>query len=114
MPTAPVSRPQLQVQAPSRKDPSKVTPHLTPCSPGDSEATEMTWMQVQSDQLLEPALTVYDFLRAVKTGRPTVNEKDLAEHEKFTQDFGQASFLFSPSILIVCPGFPRVVEAIEG
>lgn len=77
------------VQAASRKDPTQATPHLTPCSPGDPEAIEMTWMQVASDQLLEPELTVNDFLRAVKTGRPTVNEKDLEEHEKFTEDFGQ-------------------------
>lgn len=27
---------------------------LTPCSPGDPTAIEMTWMDVPSDKLLEP------------------------------------------------------------
>lgn len=27
---------------------------LTPCSPGDPAAIEMTWMEVPSDKLLEP------------------------------------------------------------
>lgn len=27
---------------------------LTPCSPGDPAAVEMTWMDVPSDKLLEP------------------------------------------------------------
>lgn len=27
---------------------------LTPCSPGDPAAIEMTWMDVPSDKLLEP------------------------------------------------------------
>lgn len=27
---------------------------LTPCSPGDPGATEMTWMEVPSDKLMEP------------------------------------------------------------
>lgn len=29
---------------------------LTPCSPGDSGAMEMTWMDVPSDKLLEPVV----------------------------------------------------------
>lgn len=29
---------------------------LTPCSPGDPEAIEMTWMDVPGDKLLEPVV----------------------------------------------------------
>ena len=29
---------------------------LTPCSPGDPEAMEMTWMDVPGDKLLEPVV----------------------------------------------------------
>lgn len=30
---------------------------LTPCSPGDPEAIEMTWVEVSGDKLLEPLIT---------------------------------------------------------
>ncbi|MCJ1250264.1 hypothetical protein MMC30_007490 [Trapelia coarctata] len=45
---------------------------LTPCSPGDSGAIEMTWVEVESDKLLEPPLVLKDFVKAVKGARPTV------------------------------------------
>jgi len=31
---------------------------LTPCSPGDPEAIEMTWMDVPGDKLLEPQVSM--------------------------------------------------------
>jgi len=31
---------------------------LTPCSPGDSGAVEMSWMTVPGDKLLEPVITM--------------------------------------------------------
>ncbi|CAB4376082.1 putative vacuolar sorting ATPase Vps4 [Rhizophagus irregularis] len=62
---------------------------LTPCSPGDDGAMEMSWMKVESDQLKEPELTIKDFERAIQVSRPTVNAKDIEEHTKFTEDFGQ-------------------------
>lgn len=39
------------------------TGKLTPCSPGDSGATEMNWMQIDSESLLEPPLRVRDLSR---------------------------------------------------
>jgi vacuolar protein-sorting-associated protein 4 len=78
-----------QVMAPSRSDPSTVRQYLTPCSPGDPDAKEMTWMQVGSDELLEPELTLKDFVRAVEKAKPTVSQDDLVKHGKFTLDFGQ-------------------------
>lgn len=61
----------------------------TPCSPGDAGATEMNWMQLGTDELEEPPLTVKDFIKAVKSTRPTVNQSDIAKQVEFTNDFGQ-------------------------
>lgn len=62
---------------------------LTPCSPGDRGAQEMTWMQIGTDELEEPPLTIKDFIKAIKSTRPTVNASDIAKHTDFTKDFGQ-------------------------
>ena len=75
--------------APSRDNPSVMREYLTPCSPGDTGAIEKTWNDVESDELLEPELTIADFLKAVATNRPTVNQADLEQQVKFTNDFGQ-------------------------
>ena len=65
---------------------------LTPCSPRDPEAIKMTWMQVPSDKLLEPRLTLQDFIKALQNTKPTVNAADLMCFEEFTRDFGQAGY----------------------
>ncbi|ORY96153.1 Vps4 protein [Syncephalastrum racemosum] len=77
------------VTAPARYESGATKQFLTPCSPGDPDAQEMTWMDIESDQLLEPDLTLHDFLKAVGSSRPTVNKADIEEHVKFTNDFGQ-------------------------
>jgi vacuolar protein-sorting-associated protein 4 len=59
-----------------------------PCSPGDPHAREMNWMELEGDQLKEPDLTLNDFLKAVKTNKPTVNQADLDKFVDFTNDFG--------------------------
>jgi vacuolar protein-sorting-associated protein 4 len=76
------------VDAPSRSNPAMMTKHLTPCSPGDPAALEMSWEDVEGDQLLEPSLGMQDFLKAVKSVRPTVSADDVVEHTKFTLEFG--------------------------
>eukprot|EP01102_Stenamoeba_stenopodia_P007640 TRINITY_DN2152_c0_g1_i1.p1 TRINITY_DN2152_c0_g1~~TRINITY_DN2152_c0_g1_i1.p1 ORF type:complete len:451 (-),score=113.56 TRINITY_DN2152_c0_g1_i1:88-1440(-) len=79
-----------RVTGASRSDPNQIVHDLlTPCSPGDRDAVEMTWIDVPSDKLLEPQVTVKDFLLAVKTARPSVSKDDLVKQEKFTEDFGQ-------------------------
>lgn len=65
------------------------TERLTPCSPGDEGAREMSWLDIGTDELKEPGLTITDFIKAVKTNRPTVNALDIENHTKFTNDFGQ-------------------------
>lgn len=62
---------------------------LTPCLPGDAGAREMSWLDIGTDELKEPPLTIKDFVRAVKNNRPTVNAKDIESHVQFTNDFGQ-------------------------
>uniref|UniRef100_A0A8C5MSF8 vesicle-fusing ATPase n=1 Tax=Leptobrachium leishanense TaxID=445787 RepID=A0A8C5MSF8_9ANUR len=62
---------------------------LTPCSPGDPNALEMTWMDVPGDKLLEPIVCMPDMLRSLSNTKPTVNEQDLEKLKKFTEDFGQ-------------------------
>ncbi len=61
---------------------------LTPCSPGDPGAMEMTWTEVDSDKLLEPPLTLKDFVKAVKGARPTVSVEDIKRSEEWTSEFG--------------------------
>ncbi|KAJ5748875.1 uncharacterized protein N7511_010571 [Penicillium nucicola] len=61
---------------------------LTPCSPGDAGAMEMSWLNVDADKLLEPPLVLKDFIKAVKNSRPTVSGEDLTRNSEWTQEFG--------------------------
>ena len=61
---------------------------LTPCSPGDAGAIEMSWTEVDTDQLLEPPLQVKDFIKAIKSSRPTVSGEDLKRSAEWTLEFG--------------------------
>lgn len=61
---------------------------LTPCSPGDPGAMEMSWMSVEADQLLEPPLVLKDFIKAVRNSRPTVSQEDLQRNSEWTKEFG--------------------------
>lgn len=78
------------VSGPSRKDP-KIMEHdlLTPCSPGDPGAMEMTWLQVPGEKLLEPVITLSDMLKSLSRTKPSVSEADLVKHKKFAEEFGQ-------------------------
>ncbi|KAJ5174816.1 Vacuolar protein sorting-associated protein 4 [Penicillium canariense] len=61
---------------------------FTPCSPGDAGATEMTWLSIEAEQLLEPPLVLKDFIKAVRNSRPTVSQEDLQRNSEWTQEFG--------------------------
>ncbi|XP_077580806.1 vacuolar protein sorting-associated protein 4B isoform X1 [Stigmatopora nigra] len=79
-----------RVNGPSRSDPQKVVNDLlTPCSPGDPNAVEMTWIDVPGEKLLEPTVCLSDMLRSLSNTKPTVNDQDLGKLKKFTDDFGQ-------------------------
>lgn len=78
-----------RILAPDRANPALSRAYLTPCSPGDPDAQEMSWMQIDGNDLMEPILSLPDFLKSLRTTRPTVSDADIQEHIKFTQEFGQ-------------------------
>ena len=79
-----------KVPGPKPTYPFEVVDDLyTPCSPHDPSAIEMTWMEVPWDKLREPLMSFSDFQNSLNTTRPTVNESDLKQFVKFTEDFGQ-------------------------
>jgi len=61
---------------------------LTPCSPGDSDAKEMSWESVDGEMLLEPVVDFRDFVKAIKGSRPTVSKVDLDRNAEWTKEFG--------------------------
>jgi len=78
------------VSGPSPLDKTKIVNDLvTPCSPGDPGAFEMTWVDVPGDKLFEPPVTMSDMMKSLAGTKPTVNEEDLKKLQKFTDDFGQ-------------------------
>lgn len=79
-----------RLKGPSPKDPSVIVDDLlTPCSPGDPNAIEMSWMEIDGDKLYVPPVTMKDMLKSLSTTRPTVNEEDMTKLDKFKEDFGQ-------------------------
>jgi vacuolar protein-sorting-associated protein 4 len=79
-----------RISGPSPTD-QDVTVHdlLTPCSPGDPHAVEMSWTEVDSAKLKEPVVTFNDFQKSLRTTRPTVNQKDLDRYVEWTSEYGQ-------------------------
>lgn len=62
---------------------------LTPCLPEEANAVKMSWMDVPSDKLLEPKVSMSDMLSSLANAKPTVNDNDLDKLTKFMDDFGQ-------------------------
>jgi len=60
----------------------------TPCSPGDPDAEEKSWTDVEGDELLEPPLRVGDFLKSLESTRPTVTAEDIKKHDQWTLESG--------------------------
>ena len=94
------------MSGPSLFDPTVIHDDmLTPCSPGDKGAVAMSWLDVPSDKLLEPIVSMVseildrflfdfllfqsDMLRSLANSKPTVNDDDLSKLHKFADDFGQ-------------------------
>eukprot|EP01128_Nolandella_sp_AFSM9_P007035 TRINITY_DN3756_c0_g1_i1.p1 TRINITY_DN3756_c0_g1~~TRINITY_DN3756_c0_g1_i1.p1 ORF type:complete len:445 (+),score=98.96 TRINITY_DN3756_c0_g1_i1:36-1337(+) len=78
-----------KVRGPDRTDPTKIRDYLTPCSPGDPAGMEMTWMDLEGEELMEPALTASHFQQSIRNTRPSVGPEDIQEHVKWTAEFGQ-------------------------
>ena len=62
---------------------------LTPCLPQEPGAIEMSWIDLPSDKLLEPKVSMSDMLSSLANSKPTVNDNDLKKLQKFMDDFGQ-------------------------
>lgn len=65
----------------------------TPCSPGDPDAEEKAWTDIESDELLEPPLRLADFLKSLDSVRPTVTAEDIRKHDQWTLESGKFCFL---------------------
>jgi len=80
----------LVVQVKERENGSEKT-YVTPCSAGDPDPTKFaaTLLEINPEELLVPKVTYYDFERAMAKSKPSVSGSDLADHEKFTSEFGQ-------------------------
>jgi len=64
--------------------------YITPCSSGDPEGFEQNWMNIPDNiPLLEPILTMTDFLKALRTSKKSVNEEDVKKYREWTEEFGQ-------------------------
>lgn len=48
----------------------------------------MSWTEVEGDQLAEPPLLLKDFIKAVKSSRPTVSAEDIKKSNDWTNEFG--------------------------
>jgi vacuolar protein-sorting-associated protein 4 len=78
-----------RVKGPSPVDKNVICDDLlTPCSPGEPGAIEMSWDQVPTDKLFEPIVTASDMLKALANSKPSVRKEDLVKFEEFTRDFG--------------------------
>ena len=78
-----------RVIGPDRVDDTKQREYWLPCSPGDPDGIELSWMDIDGESLLEPPVTLNHFLKAIKTCRPTVSNDDLSQQIQFTEEFGQ-------------------------
>jgi vacuolar protein-sorting-associated protein 4 len=79
-----------RVEGPSRDNPKVIVDDLlTPCSPGEEGAIEMSWIDVPGDKLLEPVVSMSDMLSSLANAKPTVNDGDLKKLKAFMDDFGQ-------------------------
>jgi vacuolar protein-sorting-associated protein 4 len=79
-----------KVRGPDCKDEeSSAKDFLTPCSPGDVDAMEMDWSQVDPDKLIDPVVTLSDFQRSLKSSKSSVATTDLQLYIEWTTQFGQ-------------------------
>jgi hypothetical protein len=73
---------------PIQPDPDSAIIKWTPCSPGDPDAVEKNWTQVESEELQEPPLRFTDFVKSLESVRPTVSQEDIQRHDDWTKESG--------------------------
>ena len=62
---------------------------LTPTFPSDPAGQDMDLMSVKPELLRCPPVSMDDFMQAISRIKPSVNEDDIREHIKWTEEFGQ-------------------------
>eukprot|EP00759_Apiculatamorpha_spiralis_P045713 PhF_6_TR4252/c0_g1_i1/m.5751/K12196/VPS4; vacuolar protein-sorting-associated protein 4 len=79
------------VAGPNPHDPATMCNDLLmPCPPSDPEGFEMSLFDAPDPKkVLSLPVCKTDFLRAMKTARPSVSDADIQQHVQFTRDFGQ-------------------------
>ena len=60
----------------------------TPCLATDQGAIRKTWSEIGGHELLEPGLTMADFLASLHNVKPSVSQDDLKKQEEWTKEFG--------------------------
>eukprot|EP01002_Notosolenus_urceolatus_P000632 NODE_1157_length_1547_cov_26.845127_g959_i0.p1 GENE.NODE_1157_length_1547_cov_26.845127_g959_i0~~NODE_1157_length_1547_cov_26.845127_g959_i0.p1 ORF type:complete len:473 (+),score=119.74 NODE_1157_length_1547_cov_26.845127_g959_i0:3-1421(+) len=61
---------------------------VTPCAPSDPAGFEATVKTIDPKKLVNPVVTMNDFLACMVSARPTVSSDDLDRYEQFTAEFG--------------------------
>jgi vacuolar protein-sorting-associated protein 4 len=62
---------------------------LTPCSPGDPEAIEMTWRMVKpNEKIVKPPVTANDFLKSLNQVKSSINLETIQKQKNWTEEFG--------------------------
>lgn len=81
----------LRVSGPDPHDPTKTVPNrIIPCAPGTPGSFEASMFTLKEPSLVMDLPVSYaDFRKALVLTKPSVNQADLLQHEKFTSDFGQ-------------------------
>ena len=77
-----------------KRVPSKTDPDIlqwTPCSPGDPDAEERDWKDIEGDELQEPPLRFADFVKSLESVRPTVRDEDIKRHDDWTRESGASA-----------------------
>ncbi|CAI4215583.1 unnamed protein product [Parascedosporium putredinis] len=60
----------------------------TPCSPGDPEALEMSYLDIKDDELATPLVELRDVIKALKQSHPTSTPESLHKYIEWTQTSG--------------------------
>lgn len=73
------------------RDPSgqEVDDLWEPCLPDTKGAVQKTLMDIEPSKLASPVVGMMDFRKSLRTSRPSVNQADLDQYVKWTQEFGQ-------------------------
>lgn len=59
------------------------------CSPGDEDAVEKDWTELNPEEIRETYVDKFDMLKALRRTKSSINKSDLEQYETWTQEFGQ-------------------------